>query len=330
MPAKAQGANMNKVLLVIEHHRSISPVNLNVITAALALSTKIDAVILGDDINTISTELKNLNCFNRIWVGDNINLTYPLAETQAPLLAELAKSYTHVLFPATSFGKNIMPRVGALIDAQPISDVTKICAEDTFERPIYAGNAILTVQSNDKIKLLSIRATAFDKYQPIETVNHALEIIPLENLSFNNTSSKFKSLDTPKLTRPELTSAKIVVSGGRGLKNKENFQLIENLADQLGAAVGATRAAVDAGFVPNDYQVGQTGKIVAPVLYIAIGISGAIQHIAGMKDSKIIVAINKDPDAPIFQISDYGLVGDLFELVPALQKYLVKEHESIN
>ncbi len=314
---------MNKVLLVIEHHAEVSPVNLNVMTAALELSNTIDAVILGHDLNSLATELKNLNCFDKIWVGDNINLTYPLAEIQAPILSELAKNYTHVLFPATTYGKNIMPRVGAQIDSQPISDITKICAEDTFERPIYAGNAILTVQTQDKIKLLSIRATAFDKHVSEKLAEKSTEITNLPELSFDNRlSSTFKSLDAPKLTRPELTTAKIVVSGGRGLKNKENFQIIEALADKLGAAVGATRAAVDAGFVPNDYQVGQTGKIVAPLLYIAIGISGAIQHIAGMKDSKIIVAINKDPDAPIFQVADYGLVGDLFELVPAFQKYI--------
>lgn len=322
---------MNTVLLVIEHHNnSLSAVNLNTISAALEISDKIDAVILGADLNQILAELKSLNSINKIWVGDNEILKYPIAEQQAPVLAELAKNYTHILFPATTFGKNLMPRVGALLDLQPISDITKICSNDTFERPIYAGNAILTVQTSDKIKLLSVRATAFDRHV---SSNLNQKITEIENIAFieqSQISSQFKKLDTPILTRPELTSAKIVVSGGRGLKNKENFQIIEKLADKLEAAVGATRAAVDAGFVPNDYQVGQTGKIVAPTLYIAIGISGAIQHIAGMKDSKIIVAINKDPDAPIFQVADYGLVGDLFELVPELQKTLEGQHENIN
>lgn len=313
---------MNKILLVIEHHDGLSTVNLNIITAAKKLSDVIDAVILGQDLDNKISKLKDLNCFDKIWAGDNTALSYPIAETQAPILADLAKDYTHVLFPATTFGKNLMPRVGALLDVQPISDITKICSEDTFERPIYAGNAILTVQSSDKIKLISVRATPFEAYIKNNSDIKLSQIVNLANLSFDAPSSQFKSLEAPELTRPELTSAKIVVSGGRGLKSKENFQLIEQLADTLGAAIGATRAAVDAGFVPNDYQVGQTGKIVAPVLYIAIGISGAIQHIAGMKDSKIIVAINQDPDAPIFQVADYGLVGDLFELVPILQKQL--------
>lgn len=321
---------MNKTLLVIEHHDGLSSVNLNIITAAKKLSDAIDAVILGQDLDNKLSKLKDLNCLDKIWVADNPALSYPIAELQAPILAELAKNYTHILFPATTFGKNLMPRLGALLDVQPISDITNICSENTFERPIYAGNAILTVQSIDKIKLISVRATAFEGYISQNTAIKPTEIVQLNNLAFQAPASQFKSLDTPKLTRPELTAAKIVVSGGRGLKNKENFQLIEQLADTLGAAVGATRAAVDAGFVPNDYQVGQTGKMVAPILYFAIGISGAIQHIAGMKDSKIIVAINKDPDAPIFQIADYGLVGDLFELVPELQKHLAGQHESIN
>lgn len=322
---------MNKILLVIEHHDTLSPVNENLLTAAKTLSESIDAVILGNELNNKIEKLKKLNSFDKIWIGDTAELSYPIAELQAPILAELAKNYTHVLFPATTFGKNLMPRLGALLDAQPISDITKICTDDTFERPIYAGNAILTVQSTDKIKLISIRATAFEQYTPHNnTQEKSTEIIHLSKVDSQNPASQFRSLDTPKLSRPELTAAKIIVSGGRGLKNKENFQLIEQLADTLGAAVGATRAAVDAGFAPNDYQVGQTGKMVAPILYFAIGISGAIQHIAGMKDSKIIVAINKDPDAPIFQVADYGLVGDLFELVPVLQKQLEGQHESIN
>jgi electron transfer flavoprotein alpha subunit len=313
---------MNAVLLVMEHHEAFSPVNLSTLSAALKISTKVDAVVLGHNLANSLLELKKLGVFDKVWVGDSLSLAHPLAEQYAPILAELAKAYTHVIFPATTFGKNIMPRLGALLDVQPISEITHIISPDTFERPIYAGNAILTVQSSDKIKLISVRATAFDKYAASNAENKSSEIVNISSQISDYALSIFKALDTPALTRPELTAAKIVVSGGRGLKNKENFILIEQLADILGAAVGATRAAVDAGFVPNDYQVGQTGKIVAPVLYIAIGISGAIQHIAGMKDSKIIVAINKDPDAPIFKVADYGLVGDLFELVPALVKKL--------
>lgn len=317
---------MTKVLLVIElqHLNAFSGVNLNTLTAALKISDSVDAVVLGHDLSRLIEELKSLTIFNQIWVGDKMGLTHALAEIYAPILAEIATNYTHVIFPATTFGKNIMPRIGALLDVQPISDITKILSEDTFERPIYAGNAILTVQSSDKIKLLSIRATAFDKFVPGSATLKTTELtkLAISEEQLNEQVSQFKSLDAPVFTRPELTAAKIVVSGGRGLKNKEHFVMIEQLADQLGAAVGATRAAVDAGFVPNDYQVGQTGKMVAPQLYIAIGISGAIQHIAGIKDSKIIVAINKDPDAPIFQVADYGLVGDLFEIVPMLQNLL--------
>ncbi len=327
-----------KILIVIEHQDILSAVNLNSISAALQLSNKLElkleAVLLGYELTPILAELKALNIFNKIWVADNQALNYPLAEPQALILEKLVQqqkqaqaSYTHILFPASTYGKNLMPRLAALIDVQPISDVIKICATDIFERPIYAGNAISTVQSQDNIKLLSIRATAFEPYtcspSGLNTRKLETEIANLSNLCLDFVQkSCFKSLDRPKLMRPELTAAKIVVSGGRGLKSKENFQMIEALADSLGAAVGATRAAVDAGFVPNDYQVGQTGKIVAPILYIAIGISGAVQHLAGMKDSKIIVAINKDPDAPIFQVADYFLVGDLFELLPILQKSL--------
>lgn len=314
---------MNTVLLIIEHDEALSIVNEKQLSAALQLAEKIDAVVLGNNVSNIVEILKNFEVFNKIWQVEDVQLAHPLAEKQAPILAKLAKNYTHVLFPASTFGKNLMPRVGALLDVQPISDITKIYSEDTFERPIYAGNALLKLQSNDKIKLISIRTTAFDKYKKSEKNKQTIiEMIPYQDSG--EKLSQFKKRERPELIRPELISAKIIVAGGRGLKSKENFAIIEKLADTLGAAVGATRAAVDAGFVPNDYQIGQTGKIVAPDLYIAIGISGAIQHIAGMKDSKIIVAINKDPDAPIFQVADYGLVGDLFEWVPQLQKLLEK------
>lgn len=246
---------------------------------------------------------------------DTLPLKPLVAEAIVPSLLNLARNYTHILAPANTFGKNLLPRLAAQLDVMQISDVVKIISPDTFERPIYAGNAIQTVQSLDPIKVMTIRTTAF------EAVDE--DVTPL-TLTIEGTSQNSKIIDFKhsESTRPDLTTARVVVAGGRGLQAKENFKLLDSLADLLNAAVGATRAVVDAGFVPNDYQVGQTGKIVAPELYIAIGISGAIQHLAGMKDSKVIVAINKDPDAPIFQVADYGLVGDLFEIIPELIKEL--------
>lgn len=256
------------------------------------------ARILGDDISLILLEN---------------NMT---AENITPEIIKLIPGYTHILAPANTWGKNLLPRIAACMDCSMISDVIEIKADDVFIRPIYAGNALETVKSLDKIKFLSIRTTAFPKEPPIKP--NILNIVIHPNFS----KTTFMAYKTTPTTRPELTQAKIIVSGGRGLQSAENFKLLEKLADKLNAAIGASRAAVDAGFVPNDYQVGQTGKIVAPELYIAIGISGAIQHIAGIKDSKVIVAINKDPDAPIFQIADYGLVGDLFEIIPELMELL--------
>ena len=250
----------------------------------------------------------------KVLLADDPAYTHPLAEVIAPLVLSAAEGHTHILAPATTFGKNVMPRVAAKLDVAQISDIIAVESPDTFRRPIYAGNAIATVRSGDPVKVVTVRGTAFDKAKqgggkaPIETLAAVGEPV----------GSRFVGQQLSDSSRPELTSARVVISGGRGLQSGDNFHLLETIADKLNAAVGASRAAVDAGFVPNDYQVGQTGKIVAPELYIAVGISGAIQHLAGMKDSQVIVAINKDPDAPIFQVADYGLVGDLFELVPAL------------
>jgi len=254
----------------------------------------------------------------KVLVADHAAYAHQLPENLAPLIAELGKNYSHVLAPATTNGKNVLPRVAALLDVEQISEIVKVLAADTFQRPIYAGNAIATVQSSAAVKVISVRGTGFD------TVAAEGGSASIESIASVTDAgiSRFVGEEIAKSERPELTAAKIIVSGGRGMQNGDNFQLLYSVADKLGAAVGASRAAVDAGFVPNDMQVGQTGKIVAPQLYIAVGISGAIQHLAGMKDSKVIVAINKDEEAPIFQVADYGLVGDLFEAVPELERQL--------
>ena len=241
-------------------------------------------------------------------------LEHQLPEALAPMIKDIATSYSHVLAPATTFGKNLMPRASALLDSQQISDISGVIDQDTFKRPIYAGSCIATVKSNDSIKLITVRATAFD---PVQLSGGSAAVESFDSV-VSNDKSEFVSEEIAKSDRPELTAADVIISGGRGMQSGDNFHLLETIADKLGAAVGASRAAVDAGFVPNDYQVGQTGKIVAPNLYIAVGISGAIQHLAGMKDSKVIVAINKDEDAPIFQVADYGLVADLFNALPEL------------
>ncbi len=312
---------MTKVLVLAEHHKGhVSPATKVTIGAALKLNASCD-VLLVCDKDTVSEDIAKLNGVNTVWVFTHPRFAHPIAEDVSAVLIECAKNYTHILSPATTFGKNVLPRVAAMLNVAQVSDVSTIEAPDIFIRPIYAGNAFEKVQSQDAIKVLTIRTTAFEAIGESES---KASIKPVDVIFEPFTKVTFKSEQTPELTRPELTSAKIIVSGGRGLKSTENFKMIESLADKLGAAVGASRAAVDAGFVPNDFQVGQTGKVVAPSLYIAVGISGAIQHLAGMKDSKVIVAINKDPEAPIFQVSDYGLVGDLFSILPELEAALSK------
>lgn len=311
-----------KILIIAEHdNQTLKQATNHVVTAATALGNDIDILVIGEQCQLAAEQACQLPNIKQVLVADNTVYGHQLAENSSRLIAEIGKNYDYILSSATTFGKNVLPRAAALLDVAMISDVIKIISADTFVRPIYAGNALATVQTQDKIKVLTIRTTAFPAAEAQSTKSAALQTIAQV---IPNESSRFESQVLTKSARPELTSARIVISGGRGLKSAENFKLIEALADQLHAAVGASRAAVDAGFAPNDYQVGQTGKIVAPDLYIAIGISGAIQHLAGMKDSKVIVAINNDPDAPIFEVADYGIVGDLFTVVPELQKELEK------
>ena len=286
--------------------------------AAASRLGEVHALIAGSNVAGPAQAAARLPGVTKVLLADAPGFDHALAEPLAALFVALAPNYTHLLAAATAVGKNVMPRVAALLDAQPISDIADVVDADTFVRPIYAGNALATVKSSDKIKVITVRAASFDPVPP-EGGSGAVENAPAVDLP---SSSKFVSAELSKSERPELTAARVVISGGRGMQNGENFKLIEPIADKLGAAVGASRAAVDAGFVPNDYQVGQTGKIVAPELYVAVGISGAIQHLAGMKDSKVIVAINKDEEAPIFQVADYGLVADLFTALPELAKEL--------
>lgn len=305
------------ILVIAEHsNSSLRPSTLNAITAAQKLGSDIAVLVAGSGVHAVAEELSKCAGVTKVIIADKSELEHQLPENTATFIATFAKSFTHIIAPATAFGKNLLPRLAALLDTQMISDVLEIISADTFKRPVYAGNAIATVQSSDGLKLLTVRTTAFD---PASTSGGSALIENIDTASVTAPDkAKFVSAELTKSARPELTAAKVVVSGGRALGSKENFAIIEQLADKLGAAVGASRAAVDAGYAPNDYQVGQTGKIVAPSLYIAVGISGAIQHLAGMKDSKVIVAINKDPDAPIFQVADYGLVADLFEVLPEL------------
>ena len=310
------------VLVIAEHDNArLKPASLNVIAAAAAVGGEIDVLVAGSGCSAVADAAARVAGVAKVVLADAAEYEHGAAENLAPLVVSLAPGYSHILAPATTLGKNLMPRAAALLDVQPVSDVCAIEAADRFVRPVYAGNALATVRSGDPIKVMTVRTTAFDAAAaqggnaPIEAVSGTGE----------TGLSMFVGEELSRSDRPELTSARIIVAGGRGLQNSESFALLERIADKLGAAVGASRAAVDAGYVPNDYQIGQTGKVVAPELYIAVGISGAIQHLAGMKDSKVIVAINKDEEAPIFQVADYGVVGDLFQVVPELEQELDKE-----
>jgi electron transfer flavoprotein alpha subunit len=307
------------ILVIAEHdNANLKGATLNTVAAAKEIGGEITLLVAGSDTASVVSEAQQLNGVTKILCCDNDLYKNFLAEEISNLVVSLATSFSYILAPATTFGKNLLPRISAKLDVQQISDIISIESEDTFKRPIYAGSCIATVKSNDAVKLITVRSTAFD---PVTTDNSDISVDSVDALAPANIS-EFVSEELAKSDRPELTSADIVISGGRGMQSGDNFHLLDSIADKLGAAVGASRAAVDAGFVPNDYQVGQTGKIVAPDLYIAVGISGAIQHLAGMKDSKIIVAINKDEDAPIFQVADYGLVSDLFTALPELDSKL--------
>lgn len=308
------------VLVIAEHdNNEIKGSTIHAIAAAYQLGGSVDLLVAGLNCSTAATNGAKIEGIAKVLLADSEPYENQLAENIAPLIQQISNKYSYILMAATTTGKNIIPRAAALADAQPISDVISIVNKDTFKRPIYAGNVIATIQSNDKIKFMTVRATAFESASK-ESSPTAIEVI---EKSFDLGKSEFIKNDTVFSERPELTSARVIISGGRGMLNEKNFKLLENLADKFGGAVGASRAAVDSGFAPNDMQVGQTGKIVAPDLYIAVGISGAIQHLAGMKESKIIVAINKDPEAPIFKAADYGLVADLFDVIPELVEKLV-------
>ncbi|MAM77453.1 MAG: electron transfer flavoprotein subunit alpha [Alphaproteobacteria bacterium] len=307
------------VLVYIDHdNQNLNVANLSTITAASMIG-EVHAVVVGYNCSDVAKNLAETQNVEKVLIVDSEAYTNPIAENISAVLVSISEGYSHILAPATTVGKNIMPRLSALLDVQQISEIVDVIDSDTFDRPIYAGNAIATVKSNDSIKVITVRTTAFE---PASKGSSSVDIFEIEPPEISNHLSEFVGSELTKLDRPELTSARVIISGGRGMQNGENFKLLEQVAELLGAAVGASRAAVDSGFVSNDYQVGQTGKIVAPELYIAVGISGAIQHLAGMKDSKVIVAINKDEDAPIFQVADYGLVADLFEAIPELENEL--------
>ena len=307
------------ILVIVEHdNNSVLAASLNTVAAATEIGGDIDLLVAGHNCGGAADAAAKISGTRRVLLADSAEYAHGLAENTAPLIAGMASDYSHVLAPATTYGKNILPRAAALCDTVQISDIIAVIDADTFQRPIYAGNALATVKSAEAVKMITVRSTAF------EAVSEDGGSASIESVSATGDAglSSYEKSELSSSERPELTSASIVVSGGRGMQDGSNFAMLEKVADKLGAAVGASRAAVDAGFVPNDYQVGQTGKVVAPDLYMAVGISGAIQHLAGMKDSKVIVAINKDEEAPIFQVADYGLVADLFDAVPELEKEL--------
>jgi len=306
-------------LVIAEHdNNQLKVATLNTVAAATKMDTDIHILVAGLNCNSVAEQASKVESVSKVIYVDSAEYENCLAENVSQLIVNISSDYSSILSPATTNGKNFMPRVAALLDVAQISDISGIDSEDIFQRPIYAGNCIATVQSKDAVKVITVRTTGFD---PVSAESGSAEVIKLEEVNDAGISEFIKE-ELAKSDRPELTAAEVIISGGRGMQNGDNFSLLEGIADKLGAAIGASRAAVDSGFVPNDYQVGQTGKIVAPNLYIAVGISGAIQHLAGMKDSKIIVAINKDEDAPIFQVADYGLVADLFNALPELEAKL--------
>ena len=308
---------MMSILVIVEHdNQAVNVATLNTIAAAKEIGGDLHLLVAGENCGSVASAAAALDGAGKVLCADSAEYGHNLAENLAPLVSGIAGDYSHILAPATTFGKNVMPRIAALCDVPQISDIIEVIDSDTFKRPIYAGNALATVKSGDDLKIITVRSTAFEA---VADTGGSAAIDALSSGGDKGLSSYNKS-ELSSSERPELTSANIVVSGGRGMQDGANFTMLESVADKLGAAVGASRAAVDAGFVPNDYQVGQTGKVVAPELYLAVGISGAIQHLAGMKDSKVIVAINKDEEAPIFQVADYGLVADLFDAVPEFDK----------
>ena len=306
------------ILILADHENGqLAGATLNTVTAATEIGGDIDILVAGDASGEVAKAAAAISGVTRVLNADADMLAHGIAENIAPLIQSLASGYTHLMAPATTTGKNVMPRVAALLDVMQISDIIKVVSENSFQRPIYAGNAIATVTSDEAIKVITVRSTAFEA-----AGDGGSATVEAAGAAEDAGLSSYVKSELSSSERPELTSAPIVISGGRGMQDGSNFAMLEKVADKLGAAVGASRAAVDAGFVPNDYQVGQTGKVVAPDLYVAVGISGAIQHLAGMKDSKVIVAINKDEEAPIFQVADFGLVADLFDAVPELENKL--------
>lgn len=301
------------ILVIVDHdNNDIASATFNTLGAARQIGDEIDLLVMGSACESVTQHAARITGIRRVMTVDSEQFALPVAEDMAPLVRDCAEGYTHLLAPANSFGKNLMPRVAALLDVAQLSDISAIMDANTFERPIYAGNVMATYRSHEAIKVITVRST---KFEPFMATQGNAECVTLPATSRQERASVL-GRSAPQTEGPELATARVVISGGRGMGNGENFVLLDNVAHKMGAAVGASRAAVDAGFVPNDFQVGQTGKVVAPELYIAVGISGAIQHLAGMKDAKVIVAINKDPDAPIFQVADFGIVGDLFDVMP--------------